>query len=115
MSQYKLFLENGRELLYGLDKPTGGYFYTEFFTKDESNDPCDTIVESRSALTLSELLLDLWKLYNVFPNKDNLISDWFRAYPPTPMQISMAKLFDVNLLELLEKVEKDVNDNRFPL
>lgn len=59
MSQYWFTNTSNRSVLYGLDKPTGGFFYTEFYREDEIVNEDQDVVIGRSGLTISEIISEL--------------------------------------------------------
>ena len=103
MSQHKRILKNGHELMYGLDKPTGGYFYTEF--------DGDDAVEAVTALTLRELEIAVCdKGYIVVPTDVMmLLDDWANADNPTPLQYMVNSMAGIDLAERLLRVAKEVS------
>jgi hypothetical protein len=104
MSQYTTKLDDGSEILYGLDKPTGGYFWVEFQYSDGEEEP---VGEGR-ALTLSGLLSCL-ELYGIKPDIKKLINDFEKEEEPTSLQIRVSKLFgEPNPIEKLHRVLRDL-------
>lgn len=121
MSQYKKILPNGRELIYGFDAPTGGYFWTEFYRSDElpEYDPSwgadmkdEEVVKSRDGITLSELVLDLG--FSSPLNQDNvahLLNDFQNHNPPADLQIKVGFMFGKDIISMLGKVYQDIETN----
>lgn len=115
MSQYKFINDLGREVIYGLDKPTGGYFVNEFFTDEEMEKKADDedIVFSISAATLTDTLITLNSKYKYIVNGETirkLINDFVSSPEPSPLQVNVSIMFGVNLSESLGNVEKDLRN-----
>lgn len=115
MSQYKFINKDKREVLYGLDKPTGGYFWTEFYTDDEqvkigfgNNETYDFA----NALTLTELFrfLSINKVEDT--SFEKLLFDFLHAPEPTPLQFNTSKMFGKDLDKQLDRVARDIDEYR---
>jgi len=106
MSQYRFINNDGNLVLYGLDKPTGGYFFSELNNDDE-------LVAQRSALTLRQLIFFLSSdYYYILENFeiDKLEEDFENNSEPTELQRQINKMFGEMLDDNLEKVKKDLNN-----
>lgn len=101
MSQYNLNLNNGKQLLFGFDAPTGGFFYSEF-SIGENGDEKEV---GHDGLTLTELIekYDVLKL-----SIGKLIVDYLNAEHPTQLQMYVASMFNKNLDQMLSRVDKDI-------
>jgi len=106
MSQYYFTEENkGHQILYGLDMPTGGYFFYELDINDE-------LYADVTGLTLSQLEHELLYLYSKKLSDsefNQLRRDFEIASPPTPLQRIVSKLFRKDLDKLLSLVKADYN------
>jgi hypothetical protein len=110
MSQYKSQLKNKRQVIYGLDMPTGGYFVTVFYRKDEIKDEDHDTAFSRDALTLTEL--NKWlKDFEVPHDLCILATDYFMSEPPTPLQLNVSSMFGKDIHELLMTCKNDLEEN----
>lgn len=113
MSSYSFTNKEGREVRYGLDKPTGGYFYNEFYTDDEIE--CDEFLpetkQFSEALTLSELEKALMSQFN-FAFTDGILEklslDWVESPWPNSLQHSVNSMFGKNLQSMLIRVQEDL-------
>jgi hypothetical protein len=108
MSQYYFYTNEGRKLLCGLDKPTGGFFFTEFWKDEEIVD--DEVKNSLDGLTLTELIKSL-KNYGLKIDPANLIVDWDISEDPSPLQYQVNKMFGKDLGMKLERTECDLFTN----
>jgi hypothetical protein len=108
MSQYYFYTNEGRKLLCGLDKPTGGYFFTEFWKDEEIVD--DEVKSSKDGLTLTELKNSL-KEYSLNIDVANLVVDWDISENPSPMQYQVNSMFGKDLDAMLNKVADDLRKN----
>jgi hypothetical protein len=108
MSQYYFYTNAGRKLLCGLDKPTGGYFFTEFWKDEEIVD--DEVKNSEDGLTLTELKKSL-KEYEINIDPANLIVDWDLSENPSPMQYQINSMFGKDLDKMLSRVASDLTEN----
>lgn len=113
MSQNKHFCENNREVLYGFDAPTGGFFWTEFYTEDEYKLTGQEAMRAVNGLTLTELLRDLEREFFTpsLNMKKKLIHQYTQAPRPTPLQIKIGKMFGKNIITLLKAVDADMTKN----
>lgn len=112
MTQYKFWNKSNREVLYGLDKPTGGYFFTEFFTDEEMEEGrSNETKQNESGLTLTELHNALWDEYKFLVSDDTLASDYLIDPYPTPLQFNINKMFGRDLLNMLEKTKNNLVEN----
>jgi hypothetical protein len=91
--------------MYGLDKATGGYFWQEYTLDDE-----ETITE-KDGLSLTTLVIDLMNMFNFRVHKRMLIDDFASEKYPTILQINVGKMFNKNIVGMLEEVESDVTRN----
>lgn len=115
MSSYLFINKQGREVRYGLDKPTGGYFYNEFYTdkeheQDELLPECKQFSES---LTLTELEKALLSQYEfVFSDEilEKLCMDWIHDPVPTKFQHEINKMFGKDLDKMLIRSWQDILD-----
>ena len=105
MSQYYFYTSEGRKLLCGLDKPTGGFFFTEFWKDEEIVD--DEVKNSKDGLTLTELQKSL-KQYGLNLDPANLVLDWDISEDPSPMQYQVNKMFGKDLGKMLAEVKLDL-------
>jgi hypothetical protein len=113
MSQHWFTTKENRKVLYGLDKPTGGYFFTEFWNDEEIvND--DDVKESESALLLSKLKKIFVEKYNKYLTGfeiQMLMNEWKTSENPTPMQFQVNKMFGKDLNNMLWNVQEDLSFN----
>jgi len=110
MSQYKDILSNKREVLFGLDKPLGGYFLTIFFTNDEITDDEHDLFLEKDGLTLTQLV-SLLDQYEILFSQKSLINDYFVSDEPTPMQLKISKMFGRDVVKLLKICGEDIKNN----
>lgn len=111
MSQYTKKNKLGREVLFGSDKPTGGFFITEFYRDDElTEDSLSDVVVSKSALTIREILSDLIDEGICLSKEEtlNLLNDWLGSPNPTPLQYNVSLMFGKDLAEMILRTDKDV-------
>ncbi len=111
MSQHWFTNSMGRTVLYGSDKPTGGFFYTEFYRDDEIDEKVDDVVIVKSALTIFELIEELSKNQRYTLSNDeikNVLTDWATEPNPTPLQQSIGRMFGHNLEEHLQKTKLSI-------
>jgi hypothetical protein len=107
-----------REVMYGSDKPCGGFYITEFLRDDEVKKTPEQIENKevvdyeekfmKQGLTLTDLNKILANDYSFTIDSRMMIQDWISASDPTPLQHSINKLFGKNLTEMLVNVEKDL-------
>lgn len=115
MSSYTFVNKEGREVRYGLDKPTGGYFYNEFYS-DQEIEYDELLPESKQfseALTLTELEKVLVSQYEFILSDgilERLCMDWINDPPPTDLQHNVNTMFGKNLHQMLLRVHKDILD-----
>jgi len=101
MSRYTTILFPNTKLAYGLNKPTGGFYWQEI-------DIDDNIVSERDALSLTSLINDL-NNYNINPNIKILINDFLANDPePTIVQLNIGRIFNRNIKSMLLEVMSDV-------
>ena len=115
MSSYQFTNKEGREVRYGLDKPTGGYFYNEFYTDAEVDESGfnDEVKSFSEALTFTELEKILESQYGFFMSAretTKLVSDWTNDTWPTPMQYNINNMFGKNLNTMLLRVQHDLEN-----
>ena len=110
MSQNHFTLQSGRSLLYGLDLPTGGFFYTEFLTDEEIETSLsdDEVYFSEAGLTLTELEKGLMSRYDFSINPLMMLTQMMKAQYPTQFQISVGRAFGKDVPEMIKRVEKDI-------
>ena len=111
MSTYYLKNQNNREVQYGLDKPTGGYYCQEYADNDR-----DDLVAYWDGLTFTELEVVLKYNFHFTLPRDiflELVSGFMKEPNPTPLQYNMSAMFGKNLGELLSRTHNDIED-RFP-
>lgn len=113
MSQHKLILNNGRLLLYGADKPTGGFFLSEFYTEEEQKNLglSQQLASNLSALTLTELAEKMKEFYDVDLDNASILSlrdEWMSSPNPTRFQHGVSEMFGVNLKKLLERTNNEL-------
>jgi hypothetical protein len=88
-------------LWYGIDKPTGGFFWQEL---TPSNEEC----AGRDRLTLTQLLADLLEYKHVGVSPDILVQDFFDAEAPSRLQIDNGTRFGYDILDMLDDVKLDI-------
>lgn len=111
MSQHWFTNSRNRQALYGSDKPTGGFFYTEFYLDSEIGDDDNDVVITKSALTISEIINELKENQGYVLSVGEIheiISDWTREPDPTPLQHNIGKMFGYNLSEQLKRTESSI-------
>lgn len=106
MSSHLFLNESGREVRWGLDLPTGGFFINEFYRDDEEQE--DEIVVSLQGLTMSAFATEIVKLYNYVPMYITIQDDIETATAPTQLQHDISKMFNVNLYDKLEELGRDL-------
>jgi hypothetical protein len=112
MSQHNFQTKENRNVLYGLDKPTGGYFFTEFWKDEEIVD--DEVKNSQDSLTLTELISYAFLEYGyTFSNSEKsvLVNDWFKDQEPSSMQYQVNSMFGKDLKTMLNKTHNDFVEN----
>ncbi len=116
MSRYKAITKFTHDLIFGLDKPTGGYFFTEFFSEKEMEsrpENSSAIVLTKDALTLTDLIAHLNLIYQYEiseSDKRRLVLDYYQSSDPTQLQINVSKMFGFDLGLALQKVQADLNN-----
>ena len=116
MSIYKFYNEVGRLVHFGLDKPTGGYFFNEFLNDSEIKGENEELASSGQALTLTELEKELAGRFSYVVHSDilyDLVNDFVHAQNPTPLQMNVGRMFGHDLEEELNRVLLDLR-KRFP-
>jgi hypothetical protein len=103
MSQYGYTNKFGNQVIYGLDKPTGGYFWQEI-------DAMGKIWDAKQGLGLTDLLTYLRANYDGIIPFTDLMKDFLREDEPTPLQIFNAEQFGNDIVKMLENVKEDVNN-----
>jgi len=103
MSQYGFTNRASNEVMYGLDKPTGGYFWQELDEKGE-------LICHSQGLSLTDLLDYLDTNYDGLIPLAGLIKDFLDEADPTPLQINVGKMFGTDIMRKLEHVKEDVNN-----
>src|SRR5512139_3603031 len=106
MSRYECKLPNGRQLAYGLDKATGGYFCSESYGSltllDEEGIDLDMETElyEGEGLTLSGLVTTLRDRYSLLLERvrvAELVTDFLNCHRPAAIQRNTALEYGVNL------------------
>ncbi len=114
MSQHYITNIRNRKVLYGSDKPTGGFFFTEFLNDWEiTSDEQDEVVVNESSLTLSELADAFYKRQGIVLSDEDitiLLDDWNKETEPTPLQHFINEHFGKNLTFRLDVTNKDINE-----
>ena len=106
MSQYWFTNKDNHKVLYGLDKPTGGYFITEFENVDN-----DEVIYSQSGMTLTGFISNMWTFQNKTLSSDDifsLVNDWIREESPTDFQHMISSMFGKDLESMLDEVAEDM-------
>jgi hypothetical protein len=113
MSSHKFTNNLGREVRWGLDLPTGGFFYTEFYTQEELSElsPFSDVVLSEEGITLSQLNEKMLKLYKFYVPVNVVVEDIKDSLLPTPLQFNVSKMFGVDLGKKLQDLEDDLKAN----
>jgi len=103
MSQYGFKNKDENRVMYGLDKPTGGFFWQE--TDAKGNILCNAY-----GILLTDLLSYLKNNYNGIIHVSDLVRDFFEEKEPTLQQILTAKQFgfENDIRKKLEDVRRDV-------
>jgi hypothetical protein len=96
---------NINKIVFGLDKPTGGYFWQEFTSDDEE------VVAEKDGLSLTSLLADLKNKFDIEPNIQVLIDEFSSEKYPTILQINVGTMFNKDVVSMLKEVESDVTRN----
>ena len=106
MSQHWFTTVEGRKVLYGLDLPTGGYFYTEFYKDEEIVD--DEVKNSEDGITLTHLSSEMKRQYAFSVDTDMLVKEWDNALEPTPLQYNVCRMFGKDLAKMLGETRLDL-------
>ncbi len=108
MSTYYFKNKNNREVQYGLDKPTGGYYCQEYADGER-----DDLVTYWEGLTFTELEVVLKYNFEFVLSREifsELVYGFISESNPTPLQYNMASMFGKNLSELLMRTRNDLVD-----
>jgi hypothetical protein len=100
MSIYKFYNEVGRLVHFGLDKPTGGYFFNEFLNDSEIKSENDELASTGQSLTFTELEKELGERFSYVIYPDvlyNLVNDFVHVQNPTHLQMNVGKIFGHDL------------------
>lgn len=112
MSQHWLTNSKNRKVLFGSDKPTGGFFFTEFYRDDElTEDSQNDVVYTVSGLTIREFIYQIWKIEElnaIAINVDELINDWLCEPTPTTLQFNISLMFGKDLVTMLQRTNNDL-------
>ena len=108
MSQYNFTNDDGKYVIYGLDKSTGGYFYTIFDFEDEPE------VE-KHGLGFNEFIRLMKEDLNFEKTwlKGIMIDDFVGTMMPSPLQIEIYKQFGKGdlvkkLAEVFQEIEEEL-------
>ena len=101
MSRYNIL-----NISYGLDKPTGGYYWQEFCLNDS-----DELSDEKDGITLTELVSAMNKKFNIPIDTEKLAMDYVIAEQPSPLQISIGKMFNRDIEFTLKVVADDLMRN----
>lgn len=107
MSQSRFQNEKNRTVMFGSDKPTGGFFFTEFLRDDEIQGD-DEVAHMEDGLTLSQLKKKLKEMYEFDVDTNAMIVYYAREPHPTPLQKNVAKMFGNDLDAMLRVVDEDI-------
>ena len=113
MSQYFFTNNNNRKVLYGLDMPTGGYFYTEFYNDEENLENDDEVVMSHDGLTLTELWKEVLSEYSIELSNETikkLLLDVHLEPHPTQLQYTISSMFGKDLGKMLNRMFEDFSN-----
>ena len=113
MSLHKLISKDGHLVHYGLDLPTGGFFWLEFFTQAElMESQGENEVKSKNQhLTLTEFKKELKDKFSYDVDIRLCFADINRAPVPTPFQHIVNSQFGYNLQDMLDTFCKDLVSN----
>jgi len=103
MSRHVVYRGDNTLLAYGIDLPTGGFFW-----QITGND--DELLDDGDGLTLTELTSSLAKFSIDIPIKE-LIDEFMNAEKPTPLQINVGKMFNKDIISMLSNVGLDLMEN----
>lgn len=109
MSQYIRQLANGRDVRYGFDAPTGGYFLTVFYREDEIVDD-ESVSFVIDGITLTEEVRWL-EDFGIDFDLTVLAKDGFNYDPPTRLQVEVCKAAGWDIVELLYLVKEDLDNH----
>lgn len=102
-----------RQILYGYDAPTGGFFFSEFYNSKEFDweEDNDDYVTGKEGLVLSELVcwIKLW--YNFDVDVNLMIEQLKEEKYPSPLQINIGVKFGKNIPEMLDRVISDLQES----
>jgi len=107
MSQNWIQSPTGNKVLYGIDLPTGGCFWTEFL-KDSDE---DEVVCQRDGITLTQLVNDLLHNFDFNLNPVIILMQLEREPMPTQLQYRIAAMFGKNLSDMLRAFSEDLQEN----
>jgi hypothetical protein len=105
MSRIRHLLDNGNVFVYGLDKPTGGFFWQELDAREEDE------LAANDGLTLSQLQNVLDRKFIVSYNLAVLVQDFYRAEKPSHLQVNVGKMFGKDIHGMLQEAERDIIRN----
>lgn len=113
MSSHTIVNKLNRTVKWGLDLPTGGFFYNEFFTDEElkSKHDGDELASFAQGLTLSQLHKDMLEKFEYQVRLDFVAFDLKNAQQPTHLQFNVSKMFGVNLADKLQALDDDLQQN----
>jgi hypothetical protein len=112
MSSHSFTNSLGREVKWGLDLPTGGFFYNEFFKDEEIKQEGDEELASyNQGLTLSQFRDIMLKNFDFTLDLNVVGFDIEHARPPTPLQHNVSSMFGVNLQDKLVSFSEDLEKN----
>jgi hypothetical protein len=101
MSQYKCRLDNNKDVIYGFDAPTGGYYISIFGEKEK-------VLFEEDGLVLSKLVFMLKQNGILNYNIDKMIHDFYKASPPSPLQIFVMQAVGKDIKDLLNNCETNI-------
>lgn len=107
MSQYRADLPNGNQVRYGLDLPTGGYFFLEL--REPENTEEDELVVQKDGLLLSQLAGEIKDRYPFDLDIEQLKRDWQESEWPTSLQVSIRQMFGEDLSQPLRELEQEMS------
>lgn len=105
MTQYRFVTPQETEVLYGLDKPTGGYFYTEL---DKDEEP----IRMHDGMGLKEFESTMLELFDFHPTwfRGRMVDDFLISENPTLLQANIYSMFGKgNLFAKLNELESEIN------
>jgi hypothetical protein len=101
MSQYKYKLDNNKNVIYGFDAPTGGYYITIF-------DKNGKVLFKEDGLILSKLIFILKQNGILNYNINKMVEDFYKAPPPSPLQLFVMQSVGKNIKDLLKNCETNI-------